>query len=991
MTRAEARAAIETPAAAQGAVFEAGLVERLLDDVAGAPGNLPLLEFALTLLWERLDFGWLTHDAYQAIGRVQGALARYAQEEFEALTTEDQALARRIFTQLVQPGEGTEDTRRVAAREDLGDDAWDLVQHLADRRLVVTGRDPGTGAETAEVVHEALIQHWGQLQAWMAEDRAFRTWQERLRVGLRTWQATDQDEGALLRGAPLAEAEGWVADRGQDLSKMERAFIKAGLALRERRTAEREAQREREREAARRLAEAHAQALQEREGALRQAAIGLASEATLQMQGPHPDRAALLALEAVERYPYTWQAEHALANIAVNWRLSRQIALGVPIESRPEISPDCTQFLTADNGGRLRVWHIESGKQALNIKAYSGRTALRHWAYWSPSGDRILTHTFFDAAPRIWEAKTGRLLAEFPVDDRCAAEWAPEGARILTYGFQNPVAIWDARTGEALHTLPDSREVFASFSPDGRWVVTSRGQVWDASTGGLSHMLAGYEDDLSGDGGPLTWSPDGTCIGFAVGSVAHVWAVETGDEVLVLNTGYDGWTKLWWSPDGDRLLALNAHKAARPATLWAASTGKELRQFATPAPVNWGLNPWSRGGDLILLPDRSGHTTVWDAVSGELLLNIAAHEDRCEANWLPDNSAFITTGTDGLVRIWRLSNANFEIRCGPDCPPDTWNGFDMPAWSPDGTRIARPFDDGSIRVWDVASREEICRSQRTTNSSHTAITYLAWSPRGDRILTGAEDGGVEIWDPTSGQLLIATRGHDDFVMGVSWSPDGQRALSCARDLKAIVWNTRSGDALTVFTGQDFFWGAWSPDGTRIVLVDQFSFSGPVKIWDVATGEPLLTLLPEDFEYGTSGVAWSRDGTRIVTFSLDHVGRIWDPETGVLLQSFPARQYGLGPQWSPSDERVLTSEESHTRVWDAATLREVIDYPEGRSASWSPDGRWVAIGYANGDVKVFPAWESLEDLVAYAKDCCVLRDLTPEERAEFGLLERQTDD
>ena len=79
---------------------------------------------------------------------------------------------------------------------------------VADRRLVVTGRD-ATGVDTVEVVHEALIQRWGQLQEWMAEDRAFRIWQERLRSALRGWLISDQDEGALLRGLPLAEAEGW--------------------------------------------------------------------------------------------------------------------------------------------------------------------------------------------------------------------------------------------------------------------------------------------------------------------------------------------------------------------------------------------------------------------------------------------------------------------------------------------------------------------------------------------------------------------------------------------------------------------------------------------------------------------------------------------------------------------------------------------------------------------------------------------------------------
>ena len=54
---------------------------------------------------------------------------------------DEQERARRALVQLVRPGEGTEDTRRMATREELGDDNWKLIQHLADRRLVVTGRD----------------------------------------------------------------------------------------------------------------------------------------------------------------------------------------------------------------------------------------------------------------------------------------------------------------------------------------------------------------------------------------------------------------------------------------------------------------------------------------------------------------------------------------------------------------------------------------------------------------------------------------------------------------------------------------------------------------------------------------------------------------------------------------------------------------------------------------------------------------------------------
>jgi class 3 adenylate cyclase len=244
MTRQELRVAIEQPAEMQGAAFEAGLVERILDDVGQKPGNLPLLEFTLTQLWEQQTDGWLAHADYEAMGCVEGALAAYADQVYADLDAQGQEQARQALVQLVQPGEGTEDTRRIATKEELGEESWSLIQRLADKRLVVTGRD-AQGRETAEVVHEALIQKWGRFQEWMQADRAFRLWQERLRSNLRQWQESGGDEGALLAGAPLAVAEGWLAERAAELSATEVGYIEASQAQQARLQQERERRRQR--------------------------------------------------------------------------------------------------------------------------------------------------------------------------------------------------------------------------------------------------------------------------------------------------------------------------------------------------------------------------------------------------------------------------------------------------------------------------------------------------------------------------------------------------------------------------------------------------------------------------------------------------------------------------------------------------------------------------------------------------------------------------
>jgi len=238
----ELQQAIEQPAQLSGVQIESGLTERILEAVEQEPGNLPLLEFALTLLWEKQNNGQLTHSAYELIGGVEKALAGYAEEIYKELSEANRQQANRVFIQLVRPGEGTEDIRRLATRAEVGEENWNLVSQLASDRLVVTGRNESAGEETVEVVHEALIKSWGRLRQWMENDRSFRTWQERLRAVRSQWETTDKDEGALLRGVTLAEAEGWLQERKEELSLAERDFIEVSIGRRSQEEAERQAQ-----------------------------------------------------------------------------------------------------------------------------------------------------------------------------------------------------------------------------------------------------------------------------------------------------------------------------------------------------------------------------------------------------------------------------------------------------------------------------------------------------------------------------------------------------------------------------------------------------------------------------------------------------------------------------------------------------------------------------------------------------------------------------
>jgi hypothetical protein len=241
MTRDELREAIIAPAEQlkPPVTFEPGLTDTMLDDVERRPGSLPLLQFALREMWRRLKTPQMTRADYDGIGGVEGALAKRAQSIFEDATKKETdaasvALFRQLFTRLVTLGERAEDTRRIVAREELGQREWKLAQRLADEdnRLVVTAATM-PGQETVEVAHEALIRNWPALVDWVNRDRAFISWRNQLQQRLDDWRKSPGNEGTLLRGGPLAVAEDWVARRGDDLNQEEKGFITACVASRD--------------------------------------------------------------------------------------------------------------------------------------------------------------------------------------------------------------------------------------------------------------------------------------------------------------------------------------------------------------------------------------------------------------------------------------------------------------------------------------------------------------------------------------------------------------------------------------------------------------------------------------------------------------------------------------------------------------------------------------------------------------------------------------
>ncbi|MGO4749900.1 helix-turn-helix domain-containing protein, partial [Streptomyces sp. 2MCAF27] len=175
MTPVELREAVVKPASARGLIVEQALTARLVDEVAGAPGGLPLLSHVLLETWLRRRGGRLTLEGYQAAGGLDGAIAKTAEDVYTRLTSQQADVARAILLRLISPGDGTPDTRRPARRAELDttrhpEQTALVVERLARARLLTLDGD------NVDLAHEAMINGWPRLRGWIEQDR------ERLRI-----------------------------------------------------------------------------------------------------------------------------------------------------------------------------------------------------------------------------------------------------------------------------------------------------------------------------------------------------------------------------------------------------------------------------------------------------------------------------------------------------------------------------------------------------------------------------------------------------------------------------------------------------------------------------------------------------------------------------------------------------------------------------------------------------------------------------------------
>ncbi len=229
----ELERAISGPAKRVDVSLEPGLVAAMLADVAEEPGALPLMEYALTELFERRDGRTLFLEAYRQIGGVSGALGRRAEELYAELDEDGEEAARQLFLRLVALGEGTEDTRRRVPRAEIASLDVDqqamatVLDTFGASRQLSFDRDGRTGEPTIELAHEAMLTAWPRLHRWIDAAREDLRTERRVATAAREWVEADRDPSFLLGGSRLEQAEAWQASSGIAVTPAEREYLDA--------------------------------------------------------------------------------------------------------------------------------------------------------------------------------------------------------------------------------------------------------------------------------------------------------------------------------------------------------------------------------------------------------------------------------------------------------------------------------------------------------------------------------------------------------------------------------------------------------------------------------------------------------------------------------------------------------------------------------------------------------------------------------------------
>ncbi|NDJ75955.1 MAG: protein kinase [Chloroflexi bacterium] len=936
----ELQRAISNPAEQAGVTFEEGLVASIISEIHYQPGALPLLQYALTELFDNREGLCMTRRAYEYIGQTTGALARRAETIYMELDEAGRESARQMFLRLVTLGEGTEDTRRRVPRAELLAVASDpdLMDEIVDSytayRLLALDHDPGTRAPVVEVAHEAILREWKQLRDWLNESRHDIRLQRLLAHTTTDWFNAGQDRSYLLHGTRLQQFEDWAASTRLALTSQERDFLQTSITTqRQQEETERERQA-RELELAQQAAESARQAeISQRQSAnrLRYLVAGL---------GVFLIAAVLLSIFALdrERRAQGTRAEaereadvnHSLvlANAAIDVKenLGSSLALAlaleaVSIDSPPPEAVHALQTVAFDAGMQSI---LQTEGNSITDAAFSpdGLLAL-HGSCGVLEQDRCIQGELV-----LWNVAESREIYRLAGHASWvrAVHFLPDGESFLSAGDDGVVIRWDTASGDEMRRfeLDSGAITHLAISPDGQTAYTSSDQgpvlAWQIATRDVQYR---FGDEL-GTLNSISLSADGK----------------------QLAAGYaDGTIELWDTANGESLLTVQTSASVEAVAFRQASSAQTTLLTST--------------ADLYL--------REWDITTGELLNENLVADKLSQIEISPDGRSAVLAFL-ALTWLWPLDPWSTQFTLVG------YENFGSPsatAFSPDGERFLQGHFSGGLRVISMPYSGALRRF-----SLDVPLFGLAISPDGSTMATGGIQGGTATWwDLNTGQVIRSYDGLTSGVTEIGYSPDGSSVLLGATDwygtgeVEIVLVDAQTGAEIQRFEGQEYGLRshAFSPDGT-LLFTGSLAWRawpdnegrGELIMWDVASGRLIRRF---DVDWGVYGIAVSPDGSQVMVSHggyADH-STLLNVQTGQVIREFPYAPDGIAHiafkiVWSPEPDTVIVSGSGglyELNINTGATSRSFAGQT-GQGGTMStidhtPDWRYLIAGNTNGNL------------------------------------------
>ena len=572
----------------------------------------------------------------------------------------------------------------------------------------------------------------------------------------------------------------------------------------------------------------------------------------------------------------------------------------------------------------------------------------------------VLASVSGDGTARLWRVTaTGAVPLSSPLrahEPLYSVAFAPDG-RTLASGSFNNIILWSIARGTEEREIPYHADGVASIAFDPRGGIIAAGGT--DGTILLLNTATHHQRVLpAGRGGlvrSLAFSPDGSLLAVAGADGVSIWDVAAGRVVAPDLTGAaSSFSAVAFSPDGGTLAAAGSGQDG-PIRLWDTRTHVRVGTLRGYRPVN--SIAFVPGTDILVAAGESA-TVLWNATSHRRIETLGGHVGAIDSvATSPDGELLASAGADRTILLWRrpiatpfgvaiirqpvqfdsvslsregeiaagatdgvivLSRKDRTHQASLDPPDSAVGGVRDVVFDPTGRVVAGSYDDGSIRLWDVATHQVVA-----TAVTHAGATFsIAFNRAGTELASGSAAGEVRLWDARDlrsvGKPMRGGRG----VFAVTFSPDGREIAAGGNDRLIRLWDARTQRPLqpSVIPQDEAVFGlAFSPRGDLLASGDA---DDAIHIWRRGASEYTETGTLTGPSNLIRSVAWSPDGATLASGSTDTTVRLWDVVDGTELGAPFSEDTGSveSVAFAPDGKALASASIDGTvRLWPGLTL------------------------------------------------------------------------